>query len=159
MRYRWPEDTVFTRHVFTVEQPKCLTCGRDLTICDHRFHRLFTRTGPVEIVCKLAHCPDRSCSAHSRTLSPLAEAQITLPHWLIGWDVFRWIGHRRFSHHWSVPQLRAELLDAHRIPLSADAIARYRTMVAAGHQDAAILAEVYRDRPSLILSIDGLQPE
>src|SRR6202035_2184573 len=32
-------------------------------------------------------------------------------------------------------------------------------MVAARHQDAAVLAEVYRDRSSLFLSIDGLQPE
>jgi hypothetical protein len=32
-------------------------------------------------------------------------------------------------------------------------------MVAARQQDASVLAEVYRDRKSLILSIDGLQPE
>jgi hypothetical protein len=35
--------------------------------------------GPLEMICKLAHCPDRICSAHSQTLSPRAETQITLP--------------------------------------------------------------------------------
>jgi hypothetical protein len=163
MRYRWPADTVFTQQVLTVEQQDCSLCQRALTICDHRFHRLFTLQGPLEIVCKLAHCPDPRCPAHTRTLSPLAESQITLPWWLIGWDVFCWMGHRRFAHHWSVPQLQAELRDSLHIPLSDDAISaslrRYQTMVAARHQDAAVLAAAYAKRDSLILTIDGLQPE
>src|SRR5262245_50046040 len=111
MRYRWPAGTVFTQCVLTVEQQQCAACGRELSICDHRFHRIFTLDGPLEIVCKLAHCPDRGCPAHTHTLSPLAESRITLPWWLIGWDVFCWMGHRRFARHWSVTQLRAELAD------------------------------------------------
>ena len=122
MRYRWPADTVFTRRILTVEQEGCSLCQRALNICDHRFHRIFTLDGPLEIVCKLARCPDRACPAHRHTLSPLAEANITLPWWLVGWDVFCWMGHRRFAHHWSVPQLQAELRDSHHIPLSDDAI-------------------------------------
>jgi len=163
MRYRWPADTAFTQRILTVEQEACTLCQRGLNICDHRFHRIFTLQGPVEIVCKLARCPDPGCPAHAHTHSPLAEAQLTLPWWLVGWDVFCWLGHRRFARHWSVPQLRAELRDGYHIPLSDDAIAgylrRYQTMVAARHQDAAVLAEAYRGRQSLILTIDGLQPE
>jgi hypothetical protein len=163
MRYRWPADTVFTQQILTVEQEECSVCQRALTICDHRFHRIFTLQGPLEIVCKLAHCPDPRCAAHSRTLSPLAESQITLPWWLIGWDVFCWMGLRRFARHWSVPQLQAELRDSCHIPLSDDAISaslrRYRIMVAARQQDSAMLAAAYAQHDSLILTIDGLQPE
>jgi hypothetical protein len=163
MRYRWPADTVFTQQVLSVEQEECSACQRALTICDHRIHRIFTLQGPLEIVCKLAHCPDPSCAAHSRTLSPLAEAQITLPWWLIGCDVFCWLGLRRFARHWSVPQLRAELRDSFHIPLSDDAISaslrRYQIMVAARQQDSAMLAAAYAKRDSLVLTIDGLQPE
>jgi hypothetical protein len=163
MRYRWPAGTVFTQQVLTVEQEHCSVCQRAPTICDHRIHRIFTLQGPLQIVCKLAHCPDRACPAHSHTLSPLAEARITLPWWLIGWDVFCWMGHRRFARHWSVPQLQAELRDSFHIPLSDDAISdslrRYRTMVAARHQDATVLAAAYAARDSLVLTIDGLQPE
>jgi len=163
MGYRWPADTAFTRRVLTVEDESCSVCGRRLHVCDHRFHRIFTFEGPVEVVCKLAHCPVADCPAHARTLSPLAEAQLTLPRWVIGWDVFCWLGHRRFARHWSVPQLRAELGDSYDIALSADAIADYlrlyQTMVAARHQDTALLAETYRDIADLVLTIDGLQPE
>jgi hypothetical protein len=163
MRYRWPANTVFTQQILTVEQEDCSVCHRALTICDHRFHRIFTLQGPLEIVCKLAHCPDPHCPAHSHTLSPLAESQITLPWWLIGWDVFCWMGLRRFARHWSVPQLQAELRDSYHIPLSDDAISaslrRYQTMVAARHQDSAMLAAAYAKHDSLILTIDGLQPE
>jgi hypothetical protein len=60
MRYRWPADTVFTQQVLTVEQQACTLCQRALTICDHRFHRIFSLQGPVEIVCKLAHCVGRA---------------------------------------------------------------------------------------------------
>ena len=163
MRYRWPADTAFTQQVLTVEQETCTQCQRALTICDHRFHRIFSLQGPVEIVCKLAHCPDRDCPAHAHTLSPLAEAQITLPWWLIGWDVFCWLGFRRFTRHWSIPQLQADLRDSYRIRLSDDAIAgylqRYRCMVAARHQDPTLLQEAYKDIDNLVLTIDGLQPE
>ena len=92
MRKRWPADTVFTQQILTVEPQECSTCGRELTICDHRVHRIFTLTGPLEIICELAHGPDPTCPAHSHTLRPRAEAQITLPWWVVGWDVFCWVG-------------------------------------------------------------------
>jgi hypothetical protein len=82
---------------------------------------------------------------------------------LIGWDVFCWIGHRRCARHWSVPQIRRELVDTYHIPLSSDAIEvyidRYQTMLAARHQDPAALASDYQQIQDLILSIDGIQPE
>src|SRR5437763_8887759 len=109
MRFSWPAETVFERQVLAVEQEVCDLCQRRLHVCDHRFHRAFSLRGPLELVCKLAHCPDPACPAHRRTLSPLAESQSTLPCWTISWDAFCWLGFRRFARHWSVPQLRAEL--------------------------------------------------
>ena len=163
MRYRWPENTQFTRVVLSVEQEVCSVCQRNLHVCDHRFHPILSLRGPLQLVCKLAHCPDPGCPAHCHTLSPLAEAQLTLPYWLIGWDVFSWLGFRRFTRHWSIPQLQAELRDTFAIRLSDDALAgylqHYRCLVAARHQDQARLAEHYQDIDRLVLTIDGLQPE
>src|SRR5882762_8534861 len=163
MRHCWPEDTRFTRLVLEVEDNVCAVCGGVLHICDHRRHRIFTLQGPVEVVCKLAHCADRQCAAHAKTRSPYAETTLTLPWWLIGWDVFCWMGHRRFARHWSVPQIRSELADSYQISLSADAIEdavrRYQTMLAARQQDPQVLTAAYRNVEALVLSIDGLQPE
>jgi len=86
-----------------------------------------------------------------------------MPRWLIGWDVFCWLGHRRFARHWSVPQLRAELLDSYALVLSEDAIEdylqRYQCMLAARQQDFALLKKEYATTRQVVLSIDGLQPE
>jgi hypothetical protein len=81
----------------------------------------------------------------------------------MGWEVFCWLGHRRCARHWSVPQLRAELQDTYHLQLSADAIerdlSRYHTMLAARQQDPERLRVASRDIASLVLTIDGLQPE
>jgi len=122
MRFRWPKGTAFHRLVLDVEQTACSSCGQPLHICAHRTHRIFTLKGPTELVCRLAHCSDPVCPARGQTLSPRAELTHTLPRWLIGWDVFCWMGHRRFARHWSVSQLQAELHESYHIPLSFDAI-------------------------------------
>lgn len=132
-------------------------------VCDHRYRHLHTLEGPVELVCKLDHCPDPRCPGHTKTTSPEIEASIAPPHWAIGWDVFCWIGHRRFSRHWAIPQIRDELIDAHGIKLSDDGISnylhRYQSMLAARQQDAEALRQQYAAVDELILTIDGLQPE
>jgi hypothetical protein len=163
MPYRWPEETDFALWELDVLDRACPACGRLMYVCDHRHHRIFTLDGPVHLVCKLNHCPDPNCSAHPKTVSPEIETTLTLPYWVLGWDVFCWVGHRRFARHWSVPQIRAELLDSYHIRLSDDAIEkylrRYQAMLAARQQDPEQLRQAYRTDEPLILSIDGLQPE
>ena len=132
-------------------------------ICDHRPRHLHTLEGPVELLCKLNHCPDPGCPGHAKTKSPELEITIAPPHWAIGWDVFCWIGHRRFSRHSSIPQIQADLRDDYGIKLSEDAIAksirRYKLMLAARQQDPGSLRRRYESVDQIILSIDGLQPE
>jgi hypothetical protein len=163
MARRWPKDTVFTRLALEVDDPWCGVCGRRMHVCDHRHHRIYTLGGPLHLVCKLVRCPERSCPNNRRTFSPESETTITMPRWMIGWDVFCWLGYRRIARHWSVPQIRAELIDSYKICLSEDAIEeyiqRYQCMLAARQQDPAVLRQAYRNTRELILSIDGLQPE
>jgi len=132
-------------------------------ICDHRYRHFYTLEGPVELVCRLNHCPDSRCPGHAKTKSPEVEPTIALPGWGIAWDVFCWIGHRRFSRHWSIPQIRGELHDTFTIDLTEPGIAnyirRYQAMLAARQQDPEALRRHYQDTEALILSIDGLQPE
>jgi hypothetical protein len=163
MPYHWPKDTDFALWELDVLDRACPVCGRTMYICDHRYRHLHTLEGPVELVCKLNHCPERTCPGYGRTKSPELEVTIALPKWAIAWDVLCWIGHRRCARHWSVAQIQGELWDSYGIKLSADSLTRYirhyQVMVAARQEDPVALRRHYAATDQLILSIDGLQPE
>src|SRR5580704_11844355 len=163
MAYRWPADTDFALWELDVLDRDCPACGRMMHICDHRYRRLHTLDGPVQLICKLNRCPDPTCPGHARTKSPELEITIALPQVAIGWDVFCWIGHRRCSRHMAISLIRSELLDDYAIKLSEDAletyIRRYQVMLAARQQDAESLRRHYESVAEIILCIDGLQPE
>lgn len=163
MPYHWPKDTDFALWELDVLDRACAVCGRMMYICDHRYRRLHTLDGPVELVCKLNHCPDRACPGHYRTKSPELEITLALPKWAIAWDVLCWIGHRRCARHWAVSQIQGELWDSYGIQLSEDSLTRYirqyQIMLAARQEDPQALQQHYARTAQLILSIDGLQPE
>jgi hypothetical protein len=163
MPYAWPADTDFALWELDVLDRGCPVCGRMMYVCDHRYRRIHTLECPVQLVCKLNHCPDPRCPGHAKTKSPELETTIAPPKWAIGWDVLCWIGHRRCSRHWPVSQIRGELQDGYGIALSEDSIARYirhyQVMLAARQQDPEALRRQYESAGPIILSIDGLQPE
>jgi hypothetical protein len=163
MSHSWAAGTVFRRMELSVQQRDCPFCGSYMHVCCHRLRHLFTLDGPVELLLRLVSCPHEECAGQGRTYSPEAETAVAMPRWTLGWDVFCWLGHRRFSRHWSIPTLRAELHDRWQIDVSADAIEkhlrRYQTMLAARQSDLELLGREYREVGSVQLAIDGLQPE
>jgi hypothetical protein len=163
MAYQWPADTDFSLCELDVLDRNCPVCGRMMHICDHRYRRFHTLDGPVQLICKLNHCPDPACPGHAKTKSPELEITLALPQMAIGWDVLCWIGHRRCSRHMAIPLIQSELLDDYGIKLSEDAIdeyiRRYQVMLAARQQDAESLRQHYESGAEIILCIDGLQPE
>jgi hypothetical protein len=163
MSHQWPAETVFRRMDLYVRGQTCTFCEADLHVCSHRKRRLFTLQGPWLLVVRLGHCPDSGCQGYHGTVSSREELGIAPPRLAVAWDVFAWVGHRRFARHWSVPQICAELSDGHAIDLSEDAvedyIRRYELMVAARHMDLEQMRSAYSQTKSLVLAIDGLQPE
>jgi hypothetical protein len=163
MAYQWPADTDFSLWELDVLDRNCPVCGRMMHICDHRYRRFHTLDGPVQLICKLNHCPDPTCPGHAKTKSPELEITLALPQVAIGWDVLCWIGHRRCSRHMAISLIQSELLDDYGIKLSEDAIdqyiRRYQVMLAARQQDAESLRRQYESVAEVILCIDGLQPE
>ena len=163
MARRLPKEVAWTEVGLEHEDSSCPACGRRMHVKEHRRRRVYTLKGPVCYVVPLIQCPHSECSNHSRRVGPEQELTLAMPRWSIGWDVFCWLGHRRFARHWSVPQLRAELSDSYAIALSADAIEdylqRYQCMLAGRQQDFALLKKEYAATRSVVLSIDGLQPE
>jgi hypothetical protein len=163
MSHQWPAETAFRRIDLYVRDQKCAFCGTALHVCAHRKRCVFTLQGPCRLTVRLGHCPRPDCQGHYGTVSPLQEMAIAPPRLAVGWDVFAWIGHRRFARHWSVPQICAELADSHAIDLSEDAVEdyvrQYQVMVAARHTDFEQMRKVYAQSKSVVLAIDGLQPE
>lgn len=117
----------------------------------------------MELICKLNHCPDPGCPGHTKTKSPELEITIAPPHWAIGWDVFCWIGHRRFARPSSISQSQADLRDDDEVKLSDDAIApsirRDQVSHAARQQDPEALRQHDESAEKILLSLDGLPPE
>jgi len=161
----WPEGVEFKLITLAPESEEriCAHCGRFTYICDHSERRLHSLGGPVHIVSKVACCPDKGCLGHGEKLVSPLEKSLAAPFWSVSWDLFAWMGHRRFARHWSVPQICAELRDRFGIVVSRDLVedytSKYEVMVAARESDMERLVEEYREVPDLILTIDGLQPE
>ena len=73
MAYRWPAGTTFKRIDLDVQDRSCPVCGRDMHVCDHRYHHLWTLQGPTQVVNRLVRCPDASCESRGCTFSPEAQ--------------------------------------------------------------------------------------
>jgi hypothetical protein len=164
-RLRWDPRIEFRKLVLEpdFDDRPCAHCGKFTHIYENRDRRLYLLTGATHLVSKIAHCVDKACPGHQEVVESAAEMSLAPPFWTIGWDVFAWMGHRRFARSWSVPQIRAELADSYRIAVSPDLIEdylkRYQVIVAARESAPEHLAEVYRNVRDLVLTIDGLQPE
>lgn len=163
MSRKWPANTVFRDVILEVEERTCPKCQSPRSVESRRVRHIYTCEGPVRLICQLCHCSSPDCPEHLTTVSPEAELKIAMPYWILGWDVFCWLGHRRFARHWSVTQIRLELNDRFDIALSDDAIEqyvrRYQQMVSARQHDPYQFRKAYQGVNGLVLSIDGLQPE
>ncbi len=163
MSHIWPSETAFQRIDLFLDGQECDFCESTLKMCGHRRRHVFTLNGPQLLVVRVGHCRNSDCPGRHESVNSWAEMAIAPPRWTVAWDVFAWIGHRRFARHWCVPQICEELSDGHQIYLSQDAIEdyvrRYQTMVAARQGNLEELRQVYAQQKSLILSIDGIQPE
>jgi hypothetical protein len=164
-RLRWDPAIKFRELVLEpdLDDRACAHCGKFTYIYEHRDRRLHLLAGATHLVSKIAHCMDKECPGHQEVVASAREMILAPPFWTIGWDVFAWMGHRRFARHWSVPQIRAELADSYSIAVSPDLIEdylkRYQAIVAARESAPETLADAYRKVTDLVLTIDGLQPE
>jgi len=165
LRLRWDPGIKFRKLVLEPEPDdrRCSHCGEFTHIYEHRDRRLYLLTGATHLVSKIAHCMDKECPGHQEVVESAAEMSLAPPFWTIGWDVFAWMGHRRFARNWSVPQIRAELMDSYGIGVSPDLVEdylkRYQAIVAARESAPESLAVAYDKVKDLVLTIDGLQPE
>lgn len=160
---RFPANVERARVLVVAEDRQCEHCGGFLYVRETKHRYLWSSDGATHLVVQLLHCPDGSCAGHKVTVGAEAELAVAMPYWSVTWEVFAWMGHRRFSRHWSVPQIRAELQDRFRIEASSDWVEDYlrcyQAMLAARESDVEGWATDYQEEEDVILTIDGLQPE
>ena len=160
---RFPDDADVTKLDLIPEDRWCEHCGGYLTVCRTKRRYVWSKAGATQLVIRLVHCTTPECPDFGKTVGRELEHAVALPYWSVTWDVFSWMGHRRFVRHWSVPQLVAELNDRYGIGASADWVEDYlrvyQIMVYAHESDTTTWAAEYESHQDVILTIDGLQPE
>jgi len=87
MANRWPAGTISNGLIWTSRNRSCPVCGRDMHVCDHRYHHLWTLQGPP------AASPPGALSRRLMresgcTFSPEAESSSVMPRWCLGWECF-----------------------------------------------------------------------
>jgi len=96
---RLPMDRSKVREVVLVRQDRsCPACGAKMRVQCERTRIIHTLQGPVRLIVKLLQCGNDECDS-TKTLGAEQEAEYAMPRWGIGWDVFCWMGQRRFARH------------------------------------------------------------
>jgi hypothetical protein len=142
--------------------PHCWSCGRTLWITDTNHRTVTTLGGLVACTLQIRSCPNRACDRYRRPYRPEAEAALVLPHAEFGLDVIAFVGTRRYAEHRSVPEIHRELC-ARGLSISEGAVTdlmhRYEELVSARLTDPGGLRERLAAQPSVVLALDGLQPD
>ena len=81
-----------------------------LIICSHRKHCIYTLEGAVKLFFQQVHCANKECSGNETLMSPESELTITMPRVRYDWNLFLFLGFRRFKRHWEVNQIQQELI-------------------------------------------------
>ena len=163
MPHRWPDDTDYALWDLDVLDRDCAFLRAHDAHLRSSLSPLLHPRRPSRTGLQAQPLPRSRLPRARQDQEPRDGTSIALPAWAIGWDVFCWIGHRRFSRHWSIPQICSRSArhlrhQAQRARIGLY-IQRYQAMLAARQQDPEALRRQYQGVDEIILTIDGLQPE
>src|SRR6266700_6013929 len=154
-RLRWPKES----DVVDVGVGDCVCegCGERGRADYVRERKLRTWGGATKLRVQIRRCSNEACRCFGERVGAEIESAIAPPHWTVSWDLFSWMGHRRFRRPWSVPQIRAEMADRFSVETSEDWIEdylrRYQVMVASRECDMDRMRQEYADVEDVILTI------
>lgn len=141
---------------------QCPTCGATAHVAYHTHRTITTLSGGYRLHLAVRRCQTRACPRYHQPSRPEMEGSWALPHGEFGLDVIALIGALRFLDHRSVPEIHQALLAqgmriAERTVLNL--LQRYEELVAVHLADAERLTHLLEQQGSVILAIDGLQPD
>ena len=126
-------------------------------------HRAITKLdGGYRLHLTVRRCQTSTCPRYHQPYRPEMEGSWALPHGEFGLDVIALVGTLRKCSHRSVPEIHQALLVrgmqiAERTVLNL--LQRYEELVAVRLADAERLTALLVQQGSVILAIDGLQPD
>jgi hypothetical protein len=152
----------FSEVLLTPLTSLCPACGTTAHVAYHT-HRAITKLdGGYRLHLVVRRCQRRTCPRYHQPYRSEMEGSWALPHGEFGLDVIALIGTLRFCDHRSVPEIHQILLArgmriAERTVLNL--LQRYEELVAVRLADAERLTHLLEQQGSVILAIDGLQPD
>ena len=151
-------------HDLTPDRTTCPRCGRPIR-ADYANHRtLHTLAGVTRLNLTVRRCHAPPCPRYKAPYRPEAEGSFALPRHEFGLDVIALIGRLRYAEHRSVPEIRTHLTGrAVSVSVSERAVTnlldRYDELLAVALADDRRLRQVLTAQGTVILAIDGLQPD
>jgi hypothetical protein len=140
----------------------CPDCSGALWAAYRKRRTVATLDGLRRLTLTIRRCEHPGCAHYHQPRRPEAEGAWALPHGEFGLDVIALVGALRYREHRSVPEIHQEL--GRRGVLIAERtvthlLHRYEELVALRVTDDARLAARLCAQGSIILALDGLQPD
>jgi transposase-like protein len=140
----------------------CPHCCRPMWADYANRRTIHTLAGVTRLNLTIRRCRNPACAAFKKPYRPEAEGSFALPRHEFGLDVIALVGRLRYAEHRSVPEIRAHLV-GRRVSVSERTVTnlldRYDELLATALADDRRLKKVLVARRSVILALDGLQPD
>jgi hypothetical protein len=141
----------------------CPQCQQRLAPAYQKKRYIITLSGMVCVVSHFLTCQRMGCGLRGTAHRPEAEALVALPGYTFGLDVIAYIGQRRFRQWQTIPEIHRQLVQEHSLSICVKEVALLAEVFLAlvttvASQDQELMTEL-RQGGSIVLSIDGVQPE
>jgi hypothetical protein len=162
MARRQPRPSATSERALDLCLRHCPDCSGPLWEAYRKRRTVATLDGLWRLTLTVRRCEHRGCTHYHQPRRPEAEGAWALPHGEFGLDVIALVGALRYREHRSVPEIHQEL-GRRGVPIAERTVThllhRYEELVALRVTDDARLAARLRAEGSVILALDGLQPD
>jgi len=159
---RHSRPTATTQITLEPQHHLCWSCGGALWVAYHTIRTVATFDGLHRLNITVRSCINRTCELYRRSYRPEEEGGWALPHGEFGLDIIAHVGILRYTHHRSIPEIHRELhergvsIAEHSV---TNLLQRYEELVTLHLTDQQYLHEQFKMQGSVILALDGLQPD
>jgi hypothetical protein len=157
-----PRPTPTTTQTLIPSLRHCPCCGNTMWAAYHNYRTITTLETVLRLTLQIRRCRNPHCAQVRKPYRPEAEGRLALPKHEFGLDVMAFVGHQRYAHHRSLPEIHHALVDrgvAVAQRTVTHLLERYDELLALSLQDTDRLHRITEPQGRVILALDGLQPD